>query len=531
MSDKALCELCEKNPASVHYTEIAEARVAKLFICRGCAEERGLLEEGPDVDQLLSSLAKPESETAPPAPALRCSRCGLTFAQFQERGRLGCPSCYAGFGDSLLKLLQEIHRQTRHTGRRPGGSAAGGEARERLGHLRRELELAVRTEDYERAARLRDDIRAAESGAVPPPPAAPAASTTAARSVGELVRRPSVWLRGDGPEQGIVLSTRIRLARNLADRVFPQGAGPEARAAALREILARTEGLGLESGELRLVLAPLKPVERRILGERQLLSQEVVDAPAERGVVIAGDESVSFIINEEDHLRLQALCSGLDLERARVAATRLEAALEERLEFAFDDGLGFLTACPTNTGTGMRASVLLHLPGLVLDNRMEGELAALHRRGVTVRGYHGEGSAALGNFFQVSNALTLGLREEEILERLEGVTHDLIVKEKQSQEALLSRARSLLEDRIWRSYGILRHARKLNAQETLQHASMLRLGASTGILDLSRQVLTEILTLGQEAHTELLAGSDGDAVQRSIWRAAAIRKRLEGSQN
>jgi protein arginine kinase len=168
---------------------------------------------------------------------------------------------------------------------------------------------------------------------------------------------------------------------------------------------------------------------------------------------------------------------------------------------------------------------------LVLDNRMEGELAALHRLGVTVRGYHGEGSAALGNFFQVSNALTLGLREEEILERLEGVTHDLIVKEKQSQEALLSRARSLLEDRIWRSYGILRHARKLNAQETLQHASMLRLGASTGILDLSRQVLTEILTLGQEAHTELLAGSDGDAVQRSIWRAAAIRKRLEGSQN
>ena len=528
MTQQQVCELCEKNPASVHYTEIADARVSKLFICRACAEARGLLDDPADVDAFLSSLASPTPAPKPAAPPLRCSRCGLTFAQFQERGRLGCPGCYAAFGATLLALLGDIQQGTQHTGRRPGSSTAGEEHRLRLAHLRKDLDLAVRTEDYERAAALRDAIRAAESGnATPVPVSSIATGPGATRSVADLARRPCIWLRGDGPESDVVLSTRIRFARNLADRVFPQTAGAEARAAVLREILGRTEGLGLESGELRLLLAPLEAVERRILGERQLLSQELVDAPGERGVVGAGDESVSFMINEEDHLRIQTLCSGLDLQRANAVASRLETALSERLEFAFDASLGYLTACPTNTGTGMRASVLLHLPGLVLDNRMEAELAALHERGVTVRGYHGEGSAALGNFFQISNAVTLGLREEDILERLESMAHDLIVKEKQAQEGLLSRARSLLEDRIWRSYGVLRYARKLNAQETLQHASMLRLGTSTRILDLPRQVVAEILMLGQEAHTEMLAGSDGDGVRRSIWRAAAIRRKLE----
>jgi protein arginine kinase len=162
---------------------------------------------------------------------------------------------------------------------------------------------------------------------------------------------------------------------------------------------------------------------------------------------------------------------------------------------------------------------------------MEGELASLQARGVIVRGFQGEGSKALGNLFQVSNGATLGLSEADILTRLEEVTLDLVAREKQAREALLTRARTLLEDRIWRSFGVLRHARKLTAQETLQHGSMLRLGCHVQILELPRDVLDEILTLGQEAHTEFLAGGNGDAMQRSAWRAATIRRRLEGSQN
>lgn len=533
MSDVPVCELCEKNPAALYYTEIADNRAAKLFICRACAESRGLLDETPNVDALLSSLVTPAAAPAagPAAPALRCSRCSLNFARFQQRGRLGCPSCYAAFGEALLRLLQGIQPGTRHTGRRPGASGPGEEHRTHLAHLRRELDLAVRTEAYERAAALRDALRAAESGVAAPAAAPIPASAASARGVADLVQRPSVWLRGEGPESDVVLSTRIRLARNLADRVFPEDAGDTSRKATLQEVLTRTATLPHASGMLQFELAALTALERRILAERQLLSQDLVEAPLERGVVFAGDESVAIMINEEDALRLQSLLCGLDIRRAYAAVAALETGIGERLDLAFDDALGYLTASPSLTGTGMRAAVLLHLPGLVLESRMDAELSTLHRRGVAVRGSHGEGSAALGNLFQISNSATLGLGEEEILERLETVAHDLIVKEKQAREALLSRARSLLEDRVWRSFGILRHARRLSAQETLQHASMLRLGRATGILDVSLALVIDLLCLGQEAHTEQRAGSDGDALQGSLWRAATIRGKLEGSQN
>jgi protein arginine kinase len=350
------------------------------------------------------------------------------------------------------------------------------------------------------------------------------------KSVRELLERPSVWLRGSGPESEVVLSTRVRFARNLAGRPFPQHAPPAARAELLREILELTQGLPEVADELRTPLERLEALERRILGERQLVSAELVEAPRGGGVVIAADESVSFMINEEDHLRIQALASGLDLEGAYGAGEALERALGERLDFAFDPTLGFLTACPTNLGTGMRASVLVHLPALVLSNRMEVELQALQRREVTVRGVHGEGSTAMGNFFQISNAVTLGPQETALLARLREVTHDLIVKERQARTELLGRARTLLEDRIWRSFGILCHARVLTAQETLHHASMLRFGQVLGILELPTRILHDILALGQEAHTEALAGADGGEAERSAWRAETVRAKLHAAE-
>jgi protein arginine kinase len=311
------------------------------------------------------------------------------------------------------------------------------------------------------------------------------------KSVRNLLERPSIWLRHEGPENETVLSTRIRFARNLAGRPFPQRAAPTTRAELLRDILETTQDLSALDNGLRLRLEPLEKLERRLLGERQLLSQDLVDTPRYRGVVIAADEALSFMINEEDHLRIQALKSGYDLETAFEMAEQLEADLGERLDYAFSHSFGFLTACPTNAGTGMRASVLMHLPGLVLGQKMEAQLKALQERDVTVRGFHGEGTTAMGNFFQVSNSVTLGVRESDILARIGEVVSKLVDTERAARGELLDRSRTLLEDRIWR----------------------------------------DVLTWSQEAHTELLSGREGDEAQRGVWRASEIRKKLRSSKS
>ncbi len=351
------------------------------------------------------------------------------------------------------------------------------------------------------------------------------------QNVRALVQRPSIWLRHAGPESEIVLSTRVRFARNVAGRPFPQRAGPATRSELLRDILDCTQKLAPLDGDLRLQLEPLEGLERRLLGERQLVSQELVDEPRYRGVVIGADETLSFMINEEDHLRIQALHSGLDLDGTFRAADALEEAVGERVDYAFSRTFGYLTACPTNAGTGMRASLLMHLPGLVLCKKMEDKLKALQERDVTVRGFQGEGTMAMGNFFQVSNSVTLGLREADILERLNDVVTELVTREREARAELLDRARTLLEDRIWRSFGVLSHARTLSPQEALHHASLLRLGRALGLVDISDGVLDDVLTWSQEAHTELLSGREGDASQRGVWRADAIRKKLRSSKS
>lgn len=340
-----------------------------------------------------------------------------------------------------------------------------------------------------------------------------------------LLARPSGWLSEHAPQGDSVLSSRIRLARNLAGRTFPQRASRPARVELLQEILDKTQSVDGLSGGLRLPLETLDELERRFLSERQLVSRELVDSPDGRAVVVAAGESVSFMINEEDHLRIQSLRSGLDLDSAYQAADALDSELDGRLEFAYSERFGFLTACPTNTGTGMRASVLIHLPGVVLAKESDKLLEHLRRRQLTIRGFYGEGSAAMGNFFQVSNATTLGVREAATLEQLDQAARELIAWEARARDSLLRRARSLLEDKIWRSYGVLRYARTLTSQEALSHTSLLRLGVGMQVLDLPIQTLNEILLQSQPAHAQMLAGKDAP-VERDAWRAEMVRKKL-----
>jgi protein arginine kinase len=333
------------------------------------------------------------------------------------------------------------------------------------------------------------------------------------------------WLPGGEPATGPVLATRVRLARNLAGRAYPQHAGRADRRALLQEILDKTQAIdALEGGE-RWAMQPLEPLHRQLLGEQQLASPELVESPEDRGVVAAPDRLLSFMVNEEDHVRLQALRPGLDPDGAYRAADALDDDLDGRLDFAYSERLGFLTACPTNAGTGMRASVLVHLPGVALNKDLEKLIDGLRGAQLAIRGFYGEGSAALGSFFQISNSTTLGVREAEILAKLDRAARDLVDLESRAREALRARARSLLEDKIWRSFGILRHARVLTAQEALNHSSLLRLGVGLGLLQVPVRTLNEILIQGQPAHAEFLARRAGSS-DVEVWRADMVREKL-----
>lgn len=339
-----------------------------------------------------------------------------------------------------------------------------------------------------------------------------------------VMSAPCAWL-GDGAEDNAVLSSRIRLARNVTGRPFPQRARTTDRAALVRHVLEHTAGSERLHDGAWLELDGLERVQRQFLGERHLVSPELVESPECCAVAIAPDQSTAVMVNEEDHLRIQALRPGLDLDAAYRAADALDDELDARLEYAFSERLGFLTACPTNAGTGMRASVLMHLPGLVRHKEVERAFGALRSQALTVRGFYGEGSVALGNFFQVSNGATLGRREADVLERLDRATRELLAWEQQARDALWTRARSLLEDWIWRSYGLLRHARMLTAEEVLKHASAVRLGVALGVVTVPVRVLNEILVHAQPAHVQILGGTT-EANHASIWRATMVREKL-----
>lgn len=340
-----------------------------------------------------------------------------------------------------------------------------------------------------------------------------------------LAASPCGWLSAAVPDAGVVLSSRLRLARNVAGMQFPQHAPLAQREALLRTLLEKTTGLAAFRDGHRLALDGVEPLHRQLLGERQIASRDLIEAPAGGGVAVSGDTLLSCMVNEEDHLRLQALRPGLDLEGAWQAAAALDGELGACVEYAYSERLGFLTACPTNTGTGMRASILIHLPGILLEEQSEKLQEMLRWRRLTIRGFYGEGSAAQGYIFQISNATTLGIEAREIVAKLDQAARELTSWEQRAREGLRAGARSLLEDRIWRSFGILRHARLLTAPEAFLHASMLRLGTSVGVLQVPVQTLNEILIQCQPAHAQLL-GRTADAAASDAWRAETVRGKL-----
>ena len=340
------------------------------------------------------------------------------------------------------------------------------------------------------------------------------------------------WLDASGPASHLVLSTRIRLARNLAGTRFNARMDRRDRDAVLGSVLAaahRTESL---SRAVTLRIDQLEPSDRQLLLERHLISRELAGiddpTPGRNGRALLLQESSAVMVNEEDHLRLQVLASGVDFGPVFRRIERVDAELGQQLAFAFHPDLGYLTSCPTNVGTGLRASVLIHLPGLVLTKEISKTLHGLTKMGLTYRGLYGEGSEVVGNFFQLSNQTTLGKTEAELLGQLGAMVQHVISVEERARQVLLQDATTVVEDKCWRAFGLLRYARTLGFEETMNLLSGVRLGVSLKLIpNVGMYALNKLLVHAQPAHLGAMAGRELDPEEMSIRRAEFVRRTLE----
>ena len=336
------------------------------------------------------------------------------------------------------------------------------------------------------------------------------------------------WLRGEGPHHQIVISSRVRFARNLRDRAFPGWAKKAERTAILDLIRPRVEELAEMEDSFSELLQDLSALEKQVLVERHLISREHAAKGVGSAVVMNRRQTLSIMINEEDHLRMQSIRSGLQLKQAFKLVDKVDSALESKLEFAYDQRLGYLTACPTNVGTGMRASAMLHLPGLVLSELINQVIQAVSKIGLAVRGLYGEGTEAMGNLFQISNQTTLGEKEDEIVSRLTKVIETIIGKEHDARQVLIQKKSNTLWDQIGRAYGVLTYAHAMSSKEALNLLSIIKLGVDLGAFPEDRRLpIDELFIDTQPAHLQKTSQQKLNAEERDHLRAQIIRERLK----
>jgi protein arginine kinase len=336
------------------------------------------------------------------------------------------------------------------------------------------------------------------------------------------------WLRGEGPHHQVVISSRVRLARNLRNRAFPGWAKKAERTAVLDSIKPRVEELTEMQDSFSESLQDLSALEKQVLVERHLISREHAAKSVGSAVIMNRRQTLSIMINEEDHLRMQSIRSGLQLKQAFKLIDKIDTALEGELDFAYDPRLGYLTACPTNVGTGMRASAMLHLPGLVLSELINQVVQAVSKIGLAVRGLYGEGTEAMGNLFQISNQTTLGEKEEEIITRLTKVIETIIEKEHDARQVLMQKKSNTLWDQIGRAYGVLTFAHAMTSKEALNLLSIIKLGVDLGTFPEDRRLpIDELFIDTQPAHLQKSSQQKLNAEERDHLRAEIIRERLK----
>ncbi len=337
------------------------------------------------------------------------------------------------------------------------------------------------------------------------------------------------WLESLGEYSEVIISTRVRLARNISGYPFPSRATREDREKVREEAYSALSQINLFRGALWTEMDGLHSLDRQFLMERHLISKEMLSNGVGGGLMVRRDEDLGVMVNEEDHLRLFALCPGFAPQDAYIKVNELDDLLCLELDIAFHKDYGFLTSCPTNVGTGMRVSVLAHLPGLVVTKRIREVVNWLRESGYSVRGIYGEGSQVVGNIFQISNHLTLGKEEEEIVEGVERVVKKIVSREYEARQQIYLSARLEIEDKIWRAYGTLSHARLVSSEELLGLLSLVRMGVGLGILKgISLQDLNKVMICAQPAHIQKVEGEQMGPVIRDQRRATIIRSFLKG---
>jgi protein arginine kinase len=344
----------------------------------------------------------------------------------------------------------------------------------------------------------------------------------------DLTNHAGEWLRGSGPMSEVVISSRIRLARNVAGYPFLTKCSRGQRTTLEHKIRDTILGSGISPQTLYVDLDQAPEMDRQLLVERHLISKPHAAAEGARGVAIGENETISIMINEEDHLRIQVLRSGLQLEEAWDQINKIDDSLEAKLDYCFHPRFGYLTACPTNVGTGMRASAMLHLPGLVLSEMINQVIQAVNKIGLAVRGLYGEGTEAMGNLFQISNQTTLGEKEDEIIARLTKVIETIIDKEHDARQVLIQKKSNTLWDQIGRAYGVLTYAHAMSSKEALNLLSIIKLGIDLNVFPEEKRLpIDELFMDTQPAHLQNSSQQKLNAEERDHLRAQIIRARLK----
>lgn len=343
----------------------------------------------------------------------------------------------------------------------------------------------------------------------------------------DLTSKCGEWLRGSGPESDIVISSRIRLARNLAQFPFIRRCNERDRANIEKLLHEKLDDIKELKSVMYLNVNDLADLDRQFLVERQLISRELAESDGARSVAIDTQEQYSLMVNEEDHLRIQLMKSGLDLQCAWDQIRAIDDRIEQRVSYAFHDRLGYLTACPTNVGTGIRVSVMLHLPALVITRQIDKVFRSLQKISLAVRGLYGEGSQAMGDFYQISNQITLGRTEEELIEQVGDVVPVLIDYERRAREYLVDESQNDLRDRVSRAYGILCSAQAISSEETMHLLSSVRMGINLGLIDnVAIPTINQLFIHTQPAHLQKIRGIELGTADRNVERAAYLQRHL-----
>jgi protein arginine kinase len=350
-------------------------------------------------------------------------------------------------------------------------------------------------------------------------------------NLADLAKRPTEWLRGTGQMSDVVISSRVRLARNLAGMPFLGRCSQEQKADIQQRLRDCILAAGITDETSYVDISECDEIDRKLLVERHLISQQHARGDHPRGVAFSPSETMAIMVNEEDHLRMQVLHSGLELDQAVEESILADTQLEEHLSFAFHRKYGYLTACPTNVGTGLRISVMLHLPALKMTGEIEKVFRAAHDMRLAIRGLYGEGTEATGDFFQISNQTTLGKSEAQIISEfcVDTLPH-IIDYERRARDVVLSKRAIAIDDRVARSLAVLKSAKLISSDETMYLLSMIRLGISLGrCSELDMPTVNDLFLMTQPAHLQKMHARQMEPIERAEVRATYIRQRIEAA--